>query len=30
MPPAIRPQDVLGAITQIPDVELLESSGPGE
>jgi putative Mg2+ transporter-C (MgtC) family protein len=30
MPPAIRPQDVLGAITQIPDVELLESAGPGE
>jgi putative Mg2+ transporter-C (MgtC) family protein len=30
MPPAIRPQDVLGAITQIPDVELLESSAPGE
>jgi putative Mg2+ transporter-C (MgtC) family protein len=30
MPQAARPQDVLGAITQIPDVELLESSGPGE
>jgi putative Mg2+ transporter-C (MgtC) family protein len=30
MPPSIRPQDVLGAITQIPDVELLESSGPEE
>jgi putative Mg2+ transporter-C (MgtC) family protein len=30
MPPSARPQDVLGAITAIPDVELLESSGPGE
>jgi (p)ppGpp synthase/HD superfamily hydrolase len=27
MPPAARPQDILGAITSIPDVELLESSG---
>jgi putative Mg2+ transporter-C (MgtC) family protein len=27
MPPAARPQDILGAITAIPDVELLESSG---
>jgi putative Mg2+ transporter-C (MgtC) family protein len=30
LPPSARPQDVLGAITAIPDVELLESSGPGE
>jgi putative Mg2+ transporter-C (MgtC) family protein len=30
MPAAARPQDVLGAITAIPDVELLESSGQGE
>ena len=30
MPAAARPQDILGAITAIPDVELLESSGPGE
>jgi len=30
MPQAAHPQDVLAAITQIPDVELLESSGPGE
>jgi putative Mg2+ transporter-C (MgtC) family protein len=30
MPTTVRPQDVLGAITQIPDVELLESSGPEE
>lgn len=27
MPPAARPQDILGAITSIPDVELLESTG---
>jgi putative Mg2+ transporter-C (MgtC) family protein len=27
MPPTGRPQDILGAITSIPDVELLESSG---
>ena len=27
MPPAARPQDILGAITSIPDVDLLESSG---
>jgi putative Mg2+ transporter-C (MgtC) family protein len=27
MPPAARPQDILGAITAIPDVELLESTG---
>jgi len=30
MPTAARPQDILGAITAIPDVELLESSGQGE
>ena len=27
MPPAAKPQDILGAITAIPDVELLESTG---
>jgi putative Mg2+ transporter-C (MgtC) family protein len=25
-----KPQDILGAITAIPDVELIESAGPGE
>jgi hypothetical protein len=27
MPPAVKPTDILGAITAIPDVELLESTG---
>jgi hypothetical protein len=27
MPQGARPQDILGAITAIPDVELVESSG---
>jgi hypothetical protein len=30
LPPTARPSDILGAITAIPDVELIESSGPGE
>ncbi len=30
LPPAARPPDILGAITAIPDVELLESSSQGE
>ena len=30
LPPAARPQDILGAITAIPDVELIETSGQGE
>ncbi|HXI82160.1 MAG TPA: MgtC/SapB family protein [Verrucomicrobiae bacterium] len=29
-PPNARPQDVIGAITSIPDVDLLESASPGE
>jgi putative Mg2+ transporter-C (MgtC) family protein len=29
-PPSARPQDVIGAITSIPDVDLLESASPGE
>jgi putative Mg2+ transporter-C (MgtC) family protein len=30
LPPSVRPADLLGAITSIPDVELLEQSGQGE
>ena len=30
LPVAVRQQDVIGAITAIPDVELMESSTPGE
>jgi putative Mg2+ transporter-C (MgtC) family protein len=30
LPAAARPPDILGAITAIPDVELIESSGQGE
>ncbi|MBA2380649.1 MAG: MgtC/SapB family protein [Chloroflexi bacterium] len=30
MPPSARPQDVIGAITAIPDVELIETVTPGE
>jgi len=30
LPTAVKPQDVIGAITAIPDVELIESVGPGE
>jgi hypothetical protein len=30
MPVAGRPHDILEAISAIPDVELLESSGEGE
>jgi putative Mg2+ transporter-C (MgtC) family protein len=30
MPPSTRPQDVIGAITAIPDVELMESATIGE
>jgi putative Mg2+ transporter-C (MgtC) family protein len=30
LPPATRPQDVIGAITSIPDVELMESATQGE
>ena len=30
LPSAARPQDVIGAITAIPDVELIESAGQGE
>lgn len=30
MPATARPQDIIGAITAIPDVELIESSGQGE
>lgn len=30
MPPAAKPADILGAITAIPDVELIESTGQGE
>ena len=30
LPPSARPQDVIGAITAIPDVELMESSTQGE
>jgi putative Mg2+ transporter-C (MgtC) family protein len=30
LPPAARPADILGAITAIPDVEMLESTGEGE
>jgi hypothetical protein len=29
-PPSVQPQDVIGAITSIPDVDLLETVGPGE
>jgi putative Mg2+ transporter-C (MgtC) family protein len=30
LPTAAKPQDVIGAITAIPDVELIESAGQGE
>ena len=30
LPAAARPQDIIGAITAIPDVELMESSTQGE
>jgi putative Mg2+ transporter-C (MgtC) family protein len=30
LPTGTRPQDVIGAITAIPDVELMESTSPGE
>ncbi len=30
LPQALRPADILGAITAIPDVEMLESSGEGD
>jgi len=30
LPTAAKPQDVIGAITAIPDVELIESVGQGE
>jgi hypothetical protein len=30
IPPNARPQDVIGAITAIPDVELMESSTGGD
>jgi len=30
MPPAAKPSDILAAITAIPDVELLESTGQEE
>ena len=30
LPTAVRPQDIIGAITAIPDVELMESATPGD
>ena len=30
LPTAVRPQDIIGAITSIPDVELMESATPGD
>jgi putative Mg2+ transporter-C (MgtC) family protein len=30
LPTAVRPQDIIGAITAIPDVDLMESATPGE
>lgn len=30
LPPGTRPQDILGAITAVPDVELMESTTPGD
>jgi len=30
LPTAVRQQDIIGAITAIPDVELMESATPGD
>jgi (p)ppGpp synthase/HD superfamily hydrolase len=30
VPTAVRPQDVIAAITQIADIELIEATGDGE